>query len=304
MTASDALRRIAFIVNPVSGTQEKQRILREVQSRLSGIGIDFDIKYTRFRGHATELAHEAVEYSYDTVVAVGGDGTVNEVASALTHTKAALGIIPCGSGNGLARHLKIPLGATAAIDVIIEGKREIIDYCTFNGRKFFCTFGMGFDAVVASRFAQQKERGFGNYLKSAFEVYKTYTPSNYTIEADGKIYNGEFFSLTVGNASQYGNNAYIAPQASLTDGLLDGVFVKPGNIFSLLMLTEKLFTHTIRDGRQVDYVQAKRIVIVNETLVEFAAHFDGEPMRLSGPVTVECIPAALPVIIPHCPAKM
>ncbi|MCX7985407.1 MAG: acylglycerol kinase family protein, partial [Bacteroidales bacterium] len=157
--------KIGFIINPISGTRNKDE-LPEYIYQILGSRYEIEIKFTKRRGHAFELAQQMVERQFDIVVAVGGDGTVNEVASALVHTSSALGIIPGGSGNGLARHLEIPLDWKKAIELFLHFKKVPIDYGTANDIKFFCTCGVGFDAHVGHIFSQNKKRGFWTYLKS------------------------------------------------------------------------------------------------------------------------------------------
>lgn len=180
-----------------------------------------DTAYTTGHGDATRLTTDAASKGYRAVIAAGGDGTVNEIATALCGTSTALGIIPVGSGNGLARHLGLPLDVTEAIEVIAKDNIIDCDYGTANGRPFFCTFGVGFDAAVSEKFAHQKRRGKLSYIKSAISEYVSYNPQTYTISANGQILTQKAFIVACCNASQYGNNAYIAPTASITDGLLD-----------------------------------------------------------------------------------
>ena len=158
-------RKLLLIINPISGTDNKEKIEPLVRKYLEPLGYKIRVDYTCAHGDATRLAHWAVDNGYFGVIAAGGDGTVNETAIALCDTDTALAIIPCGSGNGLARHLGIPIGITDSIKIISEGHILACDYGSVNRRPFFCTFGVGFDAAVSETFAKQRRRGKFSYLK-------------------------------------------------------------------------------------------------------------------------------------------
>ena len=234
--------RCMMIVNPASGTVSKHRIIPHVCRRLDKLGVDYTVTPTRYPGHAKEIAESAAADGYDVVIAVGGDGTVNETATALCGSQTALGIIPAGSGNGLARHLGIPVDLNAAIDVIASGNIVASDYGTANSTPFFCTFGMGFDAAVTHRFANQNRRGLMSYVRSAVSEYIRFRPQTYTLSANGKLLTEKAFLVAVCNASQWGNNAYIAPEASLTDGLLDITVVHSGSPIDTAVMGMDIFT--------------------------------------------------------------
>ena len=159
-------KRIVFVVNPISGTQGKKAILKWIDERLDQSIYDYSIVKTEYAGHATQIAANAVQEKVDVVVAIGGDGTINEIARSLVHTNTALGIIPCGSGNGLARHLRIPMEPKAAIDVLNRGHELCIDYGKINNIPFFCTCGVGFDAFISLKFADSGKRGLLTYLEN------------------------------------------------------------------------------------------------------------------------------------------
>ena len=175
-------RRIFFVINPISGTQGKKMIVEWINQRIDRSKYDFEIIKTAYAGHATEIAADAVKQGVDIVVAIGGDGTINEIARALVHTSSALGIIPCGSGNGLARHLRIPMEPKAAIDLINENYQLCIDYGKINNIPFFCTCGVGFDAFVSLKFADSGKRGLLTYLENTLHESLTYQPETYEIE--------------------------------------------------------------------------------------------------------------------------
>ena len=175
-------QRITFIVNPISGTQSKKSILEMIDKYVDRNKYDFEVTPTQFAGHAIELASIAAAEGAFMVVAIGGDGTINEIGRSLVHTKTALGIIPCGSGNGLARHLQIPMDPKRAIDIINMGVTSCVDYGKINDIPFFCTCGVGFDAFVSMKFAKSGRRGMLTYLENMLHESLTYKPETYDIE--------------------------------------------------------------------------------------------------------------------------
>ncbi|PJF38513.1 MAG: hypothetical protein CUN55_17070, partial [Phototrophicales bacterium] len=212
---------------PVSGTARKEHIVSAIHERFCLTNVHYDIVYTQAAGHASELAKKAIQEKYTAVVAVGGDGTVNEVAQVLIHSPLHLGIIPQGSGNGLARHLGIPMDTTKAIERLLSPKSMKIDAAKANGNYFFCTSGVGFDAHVSASFAARTHRGLSGYIFFALQEGFGYRPLTYTIEWHGRVLHTEAFLIAVANSTQYGNNAYIAPQADIQDGQLDVCIIKP-----------------------------------------------------------------------------
>ena len=287
-------KRIVFVVNPISGTQGKKAILKCIDERLDRSLYDFSIVKTEYAGHATQIAANAVQEKVDVVVAIGGDGTINEIARSLVHTDTALGIIPCGSGNGLARHLRIPMEPKAAIDVINQGHELSIDYGKINNILFFCTCGVGFDAFVSLKFADSGKRGLLTYLENTLHESLRYQPETYEIENEEGTVKYKAWLIACGNASQYGNDAYIAPQASLTDGLMDVTIMEPFTVLDVPSLSFQLFNKTIDQNSRVKTMRAKKIKIhrVNDGVM----HFDGDPLMAGKELEVEIIPAGLRVI--------
>jgi YegS/Rv2252/BmrU family lipid kinase len=290
-------KHITFIVNPISGTQEKEQIIALINEYLDIDKYTFQIIYTQYAGHAEEIAAQCAEDSHFAVVAVGGDGTVNEVARALTHTHTALGIIPCGSGNGLARHLQISMQPRKAIEAINEGIIERIDYGTINRRKFFCTCGVGFDAFVSLKFAEAGKRGLNTYIEQSLNASLNYKPETYKLTIDGnetEIY--QAFLIACGNAAQYGNNAYIAPKATLTDGLLDVTILNPFTPLDVPSLALQLFTKTIDQNSHIKTFRCKTINIRREK--PGVVHYDGDPVMMGANLKVKIHHAGLHVIVP------
>ena len=241
----DEKKRIIFIVNPISGTHSKDVIIRLVGELIDRDKYDHTIKKTEYAGHASEIAAQAVREGTDAVVAIGGDGTINEIGRSLIHTSTSLGIIPCGSGNGLARHLHIPMDPKGAIHVINNGLRKTIDYGIIDGHPFFCTCGVGFDAFISLKFADSGRRGLLTYLENTLHESLNYQPETYEIENSEGTVHYKAFLIACANASQYGNNAYIAPQASLTDGMMDITILEPFTMLDVPSLSFQLFNRTL-----------------------------------------------------------
>ena len=287
-------KRIVFVVNPISGTQGKKAILKWIDERIDRSIYDYSIVKTEYAGHASQLAAAAVHDGVDVVVAIGGDGTINEIARSLVHTDTALGIIPCGSGNGLARHLRIPMEPKAAIDIINRGEQLCIDYGKINNIPFFCTCGVGFDAFVSLKFADSGKRGLLTYLENTLHESLTYQPEAYEIENEEGTVVHQAFLIACGNASQYGNNAYITPQASLMDGLMDITIIEPFTVLDVPSLSFQLFNKTIDQNSRVKTMRAKKIKI--HRAQEGVLHFDGDPLMAGKELEVEIIPKGLRVV--------
>lgn len=275
-----------LIINPISGTNNKRGLAEMAESRLGAAGFDVDVRLTTSRGDATRYGREAVDRGYEAVVAAGGDGTVNETARALCDTGVAMGILPTGSGNGLARHLDIPMDISKALSVIEAGHTVDSDYGTVNRRPFFCTFGVGFDAAVSHRFARQSRRGKLMYIKSAIDEYIHYHPQEYTISANGIVLTEKAFLIACCNASQYGNNAYIAPDAVITDGLLDFTIIHAGNPIDTAAVGIDLMTGYINKNILIHSFTAPAAVITRHTTGP--AHLDGEPLILDEAMYITC----------------
>lgn len=288
-------KRIVFVVNPISGTQGKRAILKWIDERLDRSIYDYVVVKTQYAGHAVKIAAAAAEENVDMVVAIGGDGTINEIARSLVHTNTALGIIPCGSGNGLARHLGIPMEPKAAIDVINKGESLCMDYGKVNNIPFFCTCGVGFDAFVSLKFAAAGKRGPLTYLENTLHESLTYEPETYEIENEEGTVKYKAFLIACANASQYGNNAFIAPQASLTDGLMDVTILEPFTVLDVPSLSFQLFNKTIDQNSRIKTLRAKKIKI--HRTKPGVMHFDGDPVMGGKNLEVELIPHGLNVII-------
>lgn len=291
------MKRALLIINPISGTRDKQHLAAHARMTLGAAGYALDTATTEHPRHAFAMARAAAAENYDLVIAAGGDGTVNEIASALCDTPTVLGIVPCGSGNGLARTLNIPQDFRKALEVIARGHVITADHGLANKLPFFCTFGVGFDAVVSERFASEKRRGRLSYVRSAFVEYLNYAPKPYAIAVNGTVLTEEAFLIAVCNTSQYGNNAYIAPRASVSDGLLDVTVVHTGNPFNQALAGVGLLTGHIDRNTLIDTFRISAATITR--LEPGPAQIDGEPMRLGRRINVECCPASLHIAVPE-----
>lgn len=288
-------KRIRFIVNPISGTGRQKIIEQLVPQKLNTSLFDYEIIYTKAPKHATELSKEAVAKKTDIVVAVGGDGAVNETGKGLIGSNTALAIIPAGSGNGLARHLKIPLELSKAIEVINTLQYATIDTVNINEGVFFNIAGVGLDAHISWEFAKLKKRGFRSYLKLFLKELPTYKAKNYELIIDGKTINRKALIISFANASQYGNNAVIAPQADLQDGYIDICILKKIPLYALPLLAYRLFSGTIHRSGHLEIIRGKEIILKQESS---EAHIDGEPFEAGKIIHIKVNPLSLKVIVP------
>ncbi|MDB5256679.1 MAG: yegS [Chitinophagaceae bacterium] len=284
---------ITFIINPTSGTGKSKSIPALIHSYFPTTGHTYRIRFTEYAGHAKMIVNEEIANGTRVIVAVGGDGTVNEVASGLLHSQAALGIVPTGSGNGLARHLKIPMNAAKALKVIADNYVITIDSGEVNGKPFFCTSGIGFDATVAERFATIKGRGFINYIKACLNEYKTFRPETIT-DNEGTTYKG--FLLTVCNANQYGNNAFICPTASLSDGKLDLVQVPTIPVYKLFSFLIQLMNQTLDQNKSCTRKSFSELILKRK--IAGPLHIDGDPVAHAAELSFRCVPKSLNVLAP------
>jgi len=284
-------KKLMAIINPFSGNTKKDKVPQAIKDVIDFTRFDVEVALVSQEMRVSDLAARAVADGFYGVIAVGGDGTVNGVASALKESPVALAIVPCGSGNGLARHLEIPMNIHKALEVVNRDHIELCDYCTINDETFVCTCGMGFDAEIADRYAQREKRGPLNYVKTAFQVYANYKPIHCTIQLDGDTIEEDVFVITCANASQYGNNAFIAPHASLQDGLIDVTIIKPFSRIESPIVGGSLFTRTVDKNRHVDTYRARQVKIHSSEPNVY--HIDGEPMNLTTDMTVTCHAAGI-----------
>ncbi|MCC3160077.1 YegS/Rv2252/BmrU family lipid kinase [Hymenobacter sp. 15J16-1T3B] len=290
------LSRLCFIFNPISGTNRRFD-LRGLLHRQLGkeYALHYEIRPTEYAGHAEELARTAAAEGFGVVVAVGGDGTVNEVGRGLLGTGAALAVLPRGSGNGLARHLGIPLDAAAAVNLLRRPRVLPIDVGRLNGRPFFCTAGLGFDAHVSRRFAEAGTRGLATYVKVALREYGRYRPTPVTIELGEQRLTSDCYMLAFANAAQYGNNAYIAPLADIRDGLLDLCLIDQMPLSRAIRVAYGLAAGTLPASGAVVYHTARTVRVTSPKNLGF--HLDGDFAGEAREVQVDLLPLALPVVV-------
>jgi YegS/Rv2252/BmrU family lipid kinase len=287
--------KIAFIINPISGTGRKQDIPSLIKGGLDADKFDSIVVFTEYRGHATELTKKFIDKKFEMVIAVGGDGTVNEVAQALIHTDCSLGIIPIGSGNGLARHLGISMNIKKAIEQLNHSESVLIDYGLVNKKPFFCTCGTGFDAYVSTEFAKGNKRGIMRYLEKVITGYFSYKSQNYHLTGNGIDLKTKAFVMTFANASQWGNNAYIAPQASVQDGKLDISIMSNFPIIAIPTLAFQLFTKTIDKDFFMTTLRSEELTLIREEPGPF--HYDGEPYEEGTEIHIKIIAEGLKVLV-------
>lgn len=290
-----AKKKIIFIMNPISGTSKKTGIPNIIDKQLDKDYFDYSVVLTEYPGHAAEIAAKAKDDGIDFVVAVGGDGTVNEVARAIIQSGTALGIIPCGSGNGLARHLMLPLDVGKAINIINQHNIHDLDYGIINGYPFFCTCGMGFDAFISMKFAEAGKRGPVTYVESVLREGLKYQPEMYNITYDGGSLNQKAFLVSCANASQYGNNAYIAPQASMSDGLLDIIVMEPFDMLEAPQIGIEMFNKTLDKNTKIKTFRTTHLHVERER--EGAIHYDGDPIMTSKDVDISIVNKGIKVIV-------
>ncbi|MDR1591296.1 MAG: diacylglycerol kinase family lipid kinase [Prevotellaceae bacterium] len=296
MNSMTERRKIVFIVNPNSGTVNKSNWIA-LASKLLVNEFDLEFKYATSYIRVGELARYAVKDGVHCVVAVGGDGTVNEIANVLRHTETALAILPLGSGNGLARDLRIStLLPFKALEAIRRQKSLLIDYGTVNDVPFFCTCGIGLDALVSNLFAESKRRGFLSYTAIAIREYFRCTPIDCTLTYDGQTHKKQAVIINCANIRQFGYNAYIAPQADFQDGLMNVTILKPFGLLMAVHLAWKLFTKTIDTSRYAETFTCRELRV--EMPSETYFHYDGEPTSMPSVIDIKIIPRGLRVIVP------
>ncbi|TSD64604.1 diacylglycerol kinase family lipid kinase [Inquilinus sp. KBS0705] len=288
-------RKALFIINPVSGGKKKDGVPELITKYLDHSIFEFETIFSTGIKHARDVARDAAA-DYEIIIAVGGDGTVNEVASAIAGTNTVLGVIPYGSGNGLSRFLGVPMNAEGAIKALNTGHVIDIDAGKMNGKWFFNMAGMGFDAHISHVFAHgSKKRGFFSYLKSSFQEIANYRSQTYNITIDGVQYQREAFMLSIANSSQYGNNAHISPTASVQDGLLDICIIKPFPLWRFPEMGLRMFTKTSESSKFVQIIKGKTVAITRTQ--PGPIHLDGEPREAGINIDIEIQPGALKVMV-------
>lgn len=289
-------KKILFIINPISGVGKQRTIGKAIRRKLDLSLFEYNISYTKYPHHAVEIAKEAVSNGFHIVVAVGGDGSANDVAQGLINSNTTMGIIPLGSGNGLARHLKIPFNIAKAIDVINKLKTEMIDTARINGKLFISIAGIGFDALIAEKFALDKRRGFWSYFNKTIREYFKYSPLEYTINIDQKQIKRDALLISFANSSQFGYNASISPTASICDGYIDLCIVNKMSAFRAAILAHKLFLKNIDSSKYIEVYKVKEAFISCKEPASI--HIDGDTSERLKEIHLNIQPKTLSIIVP------
>lgn len=293
-------KKIVFIVNPYAGMGHCQKVERLLKKRLDSVIYDYEIKRTQYRGHGEVLALEAANKGFDIVVAVGGDGTINEIARALVGKNVVLGFISTGSGNGLAHHLHIPNRISSAIEVINNGYSQTIDTLKINNRICISIAGMGFDGQIAELFDSSSRRGFFPYLHYVIKSYISYKPQTYIVEeAEKGKQEHTAMLISVANSSQWGFNVKVSPQASMTDGCADICLIKKPLFFRLPFSTTVLLTGNLhKDKKSVLIYRLKECTIYPKDGLVQPCHIDGDPIERQNKMEIKVLPQSLQIITP------
>lgn len=287
--------KIVFIINPVSGNGHKKPGADFISKFFdSTYKISF-VESTK-SGHASELASEAMTTGADAVIAIGGDGTVNEIAKSLNGTRCALGIIPCGSGNGLARHHEIPFDVPAALDVIKRFNVIEHDSVSINGKLSFNVSGIGFDAHVAHLFGKNGKRGFSSYLKLVIQEFSGYNEQEIKITTSEGVIRQPVMLAAIANASQFGNNARISPLSDTHDGISNITLIRKMNALQLPLFMFNVFTRKVGNSSYANLLRGEKFLIESEK--ELPLHIDGEPAGFGKRFEIETLKASLRIILP------
>jgi len=283
----------SFIINPNSGSNRKKNIINKILQKYPSKEIS--VKITEYPGHASEIAKQELHKNTQNIIAVGGDGTVNEIASQLVGSKVNFGIVPMGSGNGFARSMLIPLKPHHALETIFKNNTKQIDVGKVND-KFFCAVaGVGIDANIAYRFQQSKKRGPVPYFIAGFKEFFKYPYSEFYIKDGDKELQYRPLTITIANANQFGNGAKIAPLADLQDGLLDICIVQKMSLLKSINAASKMFKGNISQIASYSTFTSDRIEISSKN-TEINYHVDGEPFKTNDKLIFEIVPKSLNVI--------
>lgn len=289
-------KSVHIIINPISGVRKKKLLDKFLDQNLDQQRFDHHIIYTRKPGHATEIARESARQGIDIVVAAGGDGSVNEVVKGVFQTDTLMGIIPLGSGNGLAHHLNIPTNPVTAIQLINQLKIKKIDTVSINDDIFVSLAGVGFDAQVARKFEKAKRRGFLAYFTIVSKEYPSYKPTGYQLWVDGKKLYREALFISFANSNQFGYNTLIAPQAQVDDGWIDVCIVKKVPVIELPLIAHLLYWKQIDKSKYVEILRAKDIQVYRQK--GKLVNIDGEAVKMGKRLHIRVNPRSLNLIVP------
>jgi diacylglycerol kinase (ATP) len=291
----DSRKKIIFILNPFSGVSQKQLIEKEIHTYIDKTQFDYKVLYTEHPHHATEIAKEAVTNQINMVVAVGGDGSVNEIAAALIHTDVILGILPAGSGNGFAMHLGLGRNTRKAIEYLNKGRLRILDSASINGKPFVNLSGLGFDAKIAYLYKRVKKRGFWGYFKFSIQETQNFEFQHYRVKIDGvEVVNRKCLAVVVANAPMYGYHFIVAPKALPDDGKLEVVVFYKAKMWRYFFSLWRMLNHSMHHTGLADRYEGKRVEV--EFLgAQAYAHTDGEGFLVNEKQVFEILPQSLKV---------
>lgn len=287
-------RKIRFIVNPKSGIQSKKNIPGLIRQHLDTTKFDFEIVETQHRYHAFEIAQASVQEGFDIVCAVGGDGSVHEVGTALIGTKVLMAVIPAGSGNGLARHLKISMNAKEAIIALNDSVVDVMDTVRVNDRHFLNVGGYGFDALIAKEFDSDQRRGFWGYVKLITKEFFGFKASNFEIDINGEKMKKKLVLCTIANATEYGNGFFISPDSNIADGTIELCLLRPFKFWHVPAMVMVFFKRTHKSSRFIEIIPFQKATI---TLEKALAHYDGEPFEVQNELNIEVVPKSLHILV-------
>ncbi|HNW98054.1 MAG TPA: diacylglycerol kinase family lipid kinase [Bacteroidales bacterium] len=293
---SEQKKKIIFIINPISGIGRQVLVERAIKKFLDHSRFTYEIIKTEYAHHAIEISRKASLEKTDIVVAVGGDGSANDVACGLVNSETIMGLIPVGSGNGLAHHLKIPYLLKRSIGIINRQKVSRIDTATINDKLFISIAGLGFDALVAEEFAKSKRRGFFSYLINVVVQFFKYKPLQYKISFNNQSISCSALLVSFANSDQFGYNITIAPDARINDGYIDLCIIHPVSVFSAAFMANKLFLKNINRSKHVEIHKVKEAQI--EVSDKVSCHIDGDPAERTNNVNIKIAPKSLNIIIP------
>lgn len=289
--------KLLFIVNAISGGIDKHQTIQKIEKLLQKENVLYEIVITNDALSGLNAIEKAKIEKYSAIVAVGGDGTLQSVGAALMCSEIPLGIIPMGSGNGLARMLKCPFNVEAAIRKILNGKVQSIDVAKANDRVFLNVCGVGFDALISNRFAHSEKRGFFNYARLTIQSLSKYKSADYIVSLNGQKIFEKAFLVSICNGNQFGNNAYIAPEAQLNDGLLNLTLLKPFGILKAIPIAVRLFSKKLTVSNQTIALIANHFSLKRKDGLAFHYHVDGEPMPPVTELSIKVLPSMLKVIV-------
>lgn len=288
--------KLFIVINPKAGTQKKTGDESAIKALLSSKNIEFTIAHTTGPGSACQLASRAVAEGYSVVVACGGDGTVSEAAKAVMNSASALAIIPRGSGNGLARHHRIPFAIKDNLEMILRNNVAQHDVIAVNDMISVNVSGIGFDAHVASLFGKDGKRGLMGYVRLVTGEFRKYHEKEITLTIGGQNHTCRIFLLAIANSSQFGNNAFIAPDASTCDGITDLTLVRKMPLISMPLFALKVFSKSVYTSAYAEKFSAQELTITGSE--EIALHVDGEPAGTHRQFNIRMIKNAFKLIVP------